>query len=143
MRILLIDNEDLVLKFWRICLEDGLPGVDISEYQSEKLGRPAADFDWSAYDLLLLDYDLGRGENGIDWLQAFSGQPGFPITVLITAVSDPDVVARALRCGADGYLNKTEMKIFHRIFYTNRKPTTYLNICQMLSHINYFVDTLF
>ena len=109
MRILLIDNEDLVLKFWRICLEDGLPGVDISEYQSEKLGRPAADFDWSAYDLLLLDYDLGRGENGIDWLQAFSGQPGFPITVLITAVSDPDVVARALRCGADGYLNKTEM----------------------------------
>ncbi|MFT5176934.1 MAG: DNA-binding NarL/FixJ family response regulator, partial [Gammaproteobacteria bacterium] len=109
MRILLIDNEDLVLEFWRTCLEDGLPGVEISEYQSEKLGRPAADFDWSVYDLLLLDYDLGRGENGIEWLQAFSSQSGFPITVLITAVTEPDVVARALRCGADGYLNKTEM----------------------------------
>jgi serine/threonine protein kinase len=42
-----------------------------------------------AYDLLLLAYNLGHDETGIDWLQAFAGCPGFPPTVLIIAVTAP------------------------------------------------------
>jgi DNA-binding NarL/FixJ family response regulator/tRNA A-37 threonylcarbamoyl transferase component Bud32 len=111
MRALIVDDDDLILEFLRICLEDSFPGVEVTEYQSAELGRPGADFDWSTYDLLLLDYNLGNGENGVDWLQSFGGGPGFPQTILITAINEPRVVAKAVKCGADGYLNKSEMTV--------------------------------
>lgn len=109
MKILLIDDADLILDFLRICLEDELPDTTIDAYPSERLGRPGPDFDWAAYDLLLLDQNLGGGETGDRWLQDYGSVDGFPTTILITAVDDPYVVARAIRSGAQGYLNKADL----------------------------------
>ena len=70
------------------------------------MGKPGPDFNWAAYDVLLLDYDLGNGQTGTDWLRESVHSPGFPRTILITGVGDSYVVADAIKLGAEGYLNK-------------------------------------
>jgi serine/threonine protein kinase/CheY-like chemotaxis protein len=109
MRILIVDDDDLIIEFIHICLADEFPDAEIVDYPSLQLGRPDADFDWGSYDLLLLDYNLGNGETGVDWLDRFGDQPRFPKTIFITAVDDPYIVANAVRCGADAYLNKVDL----------------------------------
>lgn len=83
--------------------------MDFTEYPSTRLGRPGWDFNWATYDVLLLDYDLGAGQTGLDWLQAVVDSPGFPATVLITGVADSYMVAKAIKMGVAGYLNKGDL----------------------------------
>ncbi len=106
MNILLIDDDDVILEYLQSCLEGSLPQVKATKYSTLREGRPGSDFDWAAYDLLVLDYNLGGGETGIDWLEAFGGKPGFPRTLLLTAEDSAQVVGHAVRVGAGGYLNK-------------------------------------
>lgn len=109
MRILAIDDCEIMLESMRVFLETEIPGVDFTDYPSMRLGRPGQDFDWAAYDVLLLDYDLGAGQTGLDWLQEFGGRPELPATVLITGVADSYVVAEAIKMGVAGYLNKDDL----------------------------------
>ena len=109
MRVLAIDDCEIALESMRVFLETEIPGMDFTEYPSVRLGRPARDFDWSAYDVLLLDYDLGSGQTGLDWLPEFVDHPDFPATVLITGVADSYVVAQAIKMGVAGYLNKDDL----------------------------------
>ncbi len=108
-RILIIDDDEIILEMLRIYLEDGIAGVEVSKYEAGSLGRPDAGFEWQRYDLLLLDYRLGRGESGIEWLDAYAHLPGFPQTLLLTASDDPLVVGAAVASGAGGYLNKSRL----------------------------------
>lgn len=64
-------------------------------------------FDWSLYDLLILDYQLGNG-SGLDWLKHYSKVPDFPPTILITGVGSEDVAVKALKLGAHDYVRKGE-----------------------------------
>jgi DNA-binding NarL/FixJ family response regulator len=109
MRVIAIDDCEIALESMRVFLETEIPGVDFTEYPSMRLGRPGQDFNWAAYDVLLLDYDLGPGQTGLDWLQEFVDHPGFPATVLITGVADSYVVAKAIKMGVAGYLNKGDL----------------------------------
>ncbi len=109
MKILLIDDDEIVCDFIRACLGARLPEVELVEYPIASLSKPAADFDWASFDLLLLDYDLGEGETGIDWLEEFGQLPGFPRTILVTGSNDPYVVGTAVASGASGYLNKVDL----------------------------------
>jgi serine/threonine protein kinase len=109
MRILLIDDDELIMEFLQDCLEEALPEAEVAQYPARRLGRPGGDFDWAAYDLLLLDHNLGGGETGTEWLEAFGGRPGFPRVLLLTAIENPKVVGNAVRLGADGYLNKANL----------------------------------
>ncbi len=109
-RILVIDDDDVIMSFIEVCLETELPGSTVTKYHSLRSGRPGPDFDWSSHDLLLLDYNLGDGETGVAWLEAFAGRPGFPPTLLITAEDSPRIVGNAVRRGASGYLNKSNLR---------------------------------
>jgi DNA-binding NarL/FixJ family response regulator/tRNA A-37 threonylcarbamoyl transferase component Bud32 len=109
MRVLAIDDCEITLESMRVFLETEIPGVEFTEYSSMRLGRPGRDFNWAAYDVLLLDYDLGAGQTGLDWLPYFVDHPGFPATVLITGVADSYVVANAIKRGVAGYLNKDDL----------------------------------
>ena len=109
MKILVIDDCEITLETIRVFLEQEIPGVDVTEYPSLRLGKPAPDFNWAAYDVLLLDYDLGNGQTGVNWLKEVVHKPGFPRTVLITGVGDSYVVANAIKLGAEGYLNKADL----------------------------------
>lgn len=109
MRILAIDDCEIALESMRVFLETEIPGVEVTEYPSVRLGRPGREFNWASYDVLLLDYDLGAGQTGLDWLQDVVEAPGFPATVLITGVADSYVVARAIKMGVAGYINKDDL----------------------------------
>ena len=109
MRILAIDDCEITLESMRVFLETEIPGMDFTEYPSMRLGQPPRDFDWAAFDVLLLDYELGAGQTGLDWLQGMVHHPAFPATVLITGVADSYVVANAIKMGVAGYLNKDDL----------------------------------
>ena len=109
MKILLIDDCEITLETMHVFLDQQIPGVEVTEYPSLRLGKPGPDFNWATYDVLLLDYDLGNGQTGVDWLREVVNLPGFPRTVLITGVGDSYVVANAIKLGAEGYLNKADL----------------------------------
>ena len=115
MKVLVIDDCEITLESVRVFLETEIPGVDVTEYWSSRLGKPGPDFDWTAYDVLLLDYDLGNGQTGVEWLRPVIDRPGFPPTVLITGVADSYVVASAIKMGIAGYLNKADMTPEHLV----------------------------
>ena len=96
MKILLIDDCEITLESMRVFLEQEIPGVEVTEYPSLIMGKPDPDFNWAAYDVLLLDYDLGNGQTGVDWLREIG-------------VGDSYVVADAIKLGAEGYLNKSDL----------------------------------
>ena len=42
------------------------PWVEIRLYDPVAEGKPEVGVDWTSYDLLVLDFDLGMGQNGLD-----------------------------------------------------------------------------
>lgn len=81
------------------------PSVYVTEFDPAK-GRPSESFPWSSYDLLILDYDLGNGENGLEWLRQYKRSFDFPATIMLTAKDDEELVIRAMRFGAQAFLRK-------------------------------------
>lgn len=108
MKVLIIDDSADFRALIRVLLSREIPGVEVEEYDPERQGRPAGDYDWSRFDVLLLDYNLGGGEDGLEWLKAFRGKPGFPPTVVLTAEGDEYVAVRAVKLGAAEYINKKD-----------------------------------
>lgn len=109
MRILIVDDSRDFVALLRLYLTRELPDAEITDYDFPSRGRPEPDFDWSPYDLLLLDYKLSDTEDGLAWLQAFAGQPNFPPTVILTAEGDEYVAARSIKLGAADYINKKDV----------------------------------
>ena len=109
MKILIVDDSKdfrtLASSFLTRELEDAEP----IEYEVEELGKPPDDFLWSDYDVLLLDYNLGGGENGFDWLKEFGHKTGFPPTIILTAEGDEYIAVKAIKLGAVDYINKVDV----------------------------------
>ncbi|MCB1738092.1 MAG: response regulator [Gammaproteobacteria bacterium] len=64
-------------------------------------------FDWSRFDMLILDYQLGN-QSGLDWLRQYRGVPDFPLTIFITGAGSEEVAVKALKLGAVDYVRKGE-----------------------------------
>lgn len=109
MKILIIDDSKEFRSLARMYLEKQLKGTEIVEYEIEDLGKPDDAFNWSDYDVLLLDYNLGGGENGFVWLKEFSTKPGFPPAIILTAEGDEYIAVKAIKLGAADYLNKVDI----------------------------------
>lgn len=109
MKVLIIDDSPDFRALVNVYLTKEFPDVDVDEYDLERRGRPGDDFDWSRFDVLLLDYNLGNGEDGLDWLKSFRGRPGFPPTVVLTAEGDEYIAVRAVKLGAAEYINKKDV----------------------------------
>jgi serine/threonine protein kinase len=109
MKILIIDDSKDFRALIRLYLSKELDKPEIEEYEAETLGRPDDDFDWSRYDVLMLDYNLGEGEDGLEWLKAFRKRPGFPPTIVLTAEGDEYVAVRSVKLGAADYINKKDI----------------------------------
>ncbi len=83
------------------------PEYELDMYDPNDGGRPGKSFNWSDYDLLILDYFLGEGQDsGVDWLTGFRKMPGFPPTILVTGEGTEKVAVEAMKAGADDYLPK-------------------------------------
>jgi len=109
MNILVIDDSPDFRALVRVYLTKELENPKITEYQVEKLGRPPDNFDWSKFDILLLDYKLGETEDGLEWLKEYGKHPGFPPTVVLTAEGDEYIAVKSVKLGAADYINKKDI----------------------------------
>ena len=109
MNILIIDDSVDFRALVRLYLTKELDNPKITEYQVDKLGRPPDNFDWSRFDILLLDYKLGEMEDGLAWLQEYGKKPGFTPTIVLTAEGDEYIAVKAVKLGAADYINKKDI----------------------------------
>ncbi|MBI2992659.1 MAG: protein kinase [Gammaproteobacteria bacterium] len=109
MKVLIIDDSADYRALLGVYLAKEFPRVEVIEYDPVERGRPGEDFDWSAFDILLLDYKLGETEDGLEWLKTYRRRPGFPPTVILTAEGDEYVAVRAVKLGAAEYINKKDV----------------------------------
>lgn len=109
LTVLIIDDSRDFRSLLRLFLNKQFDDVDIEEYDLENLGRPREDFPWDNYDVLLLDYNLGPDENGLEWLKDYRSSPGFPPTIILTAEGDEYTAVKAIKLGASDYLNKKDI----------------------------------
>lgn len=109
MKILIIDDSRDFRSLARLYLNRKMPDAEVVEYEVEKRGKPDPGFRWGDYDVLLLDYNLGGGENGFSWLMEFSRNPDFPPTIILTAEGDEYIAVKAIKMGAADYMNKIDI----------------------------------
>ena len=109
-RVLVIEDDRDFRNLLERFLGKAFPDANVELYDPLEKGRPDAGFKWSAYDVLVLDYQLGENENGLDWLREFKKKgKKFPATILLTAAGSEEVAVRALRFGAHDYLKKQNL----------------------------------
>lgn len=61
-----------------------------------------------SFDVAFIDYNLGV-ESGVRFLQELGGRDGETIPILITGLPDPRIYDVALKAGALGLINKTDL----------------------------------
>ncbi|MDX1528166.1 MAG: response regulator [Gammaproteobacteria bacterium] len=109
-RVLVIEDDPDFRNLLERFLNKAFPDANVELYDPVEKGRPDGGFKWSTYDVLILDYQLGEDENGLDWLREFKkNNKKFPATILLTAAGSEEVAVRALRFGAHDYLKKQKL----------------------------------
>jgi len=103
--ILIIDDSPDYRKLLTSFFKKVWASAEVKEYDPAR-GRPPESFRWGEYDLLILDYDLGIGENGLEWLRHYKTSIDFPPTIILTAQDDEELVVNAIRFGAQCFLRK-------------------------------------
>jgi CheY-like chemotaxis protein/tRNA A-37 threonylcarbamoyl transferase component Bud32 len=107
-RVLIIDDsEDFRLLASHYVLGEW-PGAEIEEWDPVARGKPAHDFAWGRYDVLLLDYKLST-EDGLAWLGEFRRDAKCPPVIFLTGAGNESLAARAIKEGAAEYLSKLEL----------------------------------
>ncbi|HEY7841562.1 MAG TPA: EAL domain-containing protein, partial [Gammaproteobacteria bacterium] len=84
--------------------------VEVQEYDPVARGVPGEDFDWSRYDVLILDYYLCISNvTGLDILQANRKNKFFPAAIMLTGAGSEEVAVRAVKAGVYDYLRKEKL----------------------------------
>lgn len=109
--ILIIDDDELFFTLIKAFCAKVVPQAQIELFSPPRNGRPGKDFNWAQYDLLFLDYNLGKGENGLDWWRAYSSTEGFPATIMLTAEGNEELAVVAMRTGVQDYMNKFKISM--------------------------------
>ncbi len=109
MKIIIVDDSKEFMTLTRRQLARAMPDIEVTEYDPEQQGQPHDDFDWSIYDILLLDYYLGSNETAFDWLTRYRSAVGFPPVIVMTAVGDEYVAAKAIKLGAAEFIRKADI----------------------------------
>ncbi|MDX1527808.1 MAG: EAL domain-containing protein [Gammaproteobacteria bacterium] len=109
-QVLIVDDSDdysnLLLRF----MNKAFPEAKVTTYNPVGKGAPGPDFDWSKFDVVIMEYRLGPEENGLEWLRRFKRDHSrFPATILLTDSGSEDVAVRSLRYGAHDYLRKQNL----------------------------------
>jgi EAL domain-containing protein (putative c-di-GMP-specific phosphodiesterase class I)/FixJ family two-component response regulator len=108
--VLVVDSSDDCCEFLIGFMNKAFPDAEVTTYNPVAKGVPDAEFDWSEFDVLIMEYHLGPEENGLDWLRRFKHDHlRFPATILLTASGNEDIAVRALRYGAHDYLRKQSL----------------------------------
>jgi CheY-like chemotaxis protein/tRNA A-37 threonylcarbamoyl transferase component Bud32 len=108
MRILLIDDDEDLRNLLSRYLRGQWPDAQIDAYDPLERDLPGAGFPLGSYDVLVLDYMLGRGD-GLEWLKSLKQRGDCPKILFLTGAGNEIIAVRAMKAGADDYQRKQEL----------------------------------
>ena len=108
MRILLIDDDEDLRNLVSRYIRSQWPDAQIDGYDPLEHDLPNAAFPLRSYDVIVLDYMLGRGD-GLEWLKALKRRDDCPKVLFLTGAGNEIIAVRAIKAGADDYQRKQEL----------------------------------
>ncbi len=108
MRVLIIDDDPDLRNLLTQYIRQQWPAGDIAEYDPLERDMPGKDFPLQSYDVIILDYMLGRGD-GLRWLEELRKRPKCPPIIFLTGAGSEIIAVRAMKLGAADYQRKQEL----------------------------------
>ena len=108
MRVLLIDDDEDLRSLLAHYIRQQWPEAEIEEFDPLERDMPDAAFPLGSYDVIILDYMLGRGD-GLDWLKQLKRRADCPKVLFLTGAGNEIIAVRAMKAGADDYHRKQEL----------------------------------
>jgi tRNA A-37 threonylcarbamoyl transferase component Bud32 len=100
--ILLIDGSSDYRKRLRTEILDAYPDMLVDEYDPGVRGVPGKDFDWSSYQMVLVDEQQ-------EWLQSLIGQTDMPNLILLSNEETLDKREQLMQKGVTRYLSRDDI----------------------------------
>lgn len=111
LKVLVIDDSRAVRKTMVDRIRTEFSGATVDEFDPCIQGFPGAEFGWSFYDIVFLDYNLGlAGEDGLSWLKKFQAFPDMPPIIMLTDEERISIIVKAIKIGAKDYLLKKDLQ---------------------------------
>ena len=108
MKVLIIDDDEDLRTLLQHFIKDQWPEAVVEQFDPLERDMPDASFPLGEYDVMILDYMLGRGD-GLQWLQAFKRRGDCPPVLFLTGAGNEIIAVRAMKAGADDYQRKQEL----------------------------------
>ena len=108
MKILIIDDDEDLRNILAHYLKQEWPELEVEQFDPLRREMPDASFALGAYDVVILDYMLGRGD-GLEWLRQFKTRADCPPVLFLTGAGNEVIAVRAMKMGADDYQRKQEL----------------------------------
>jgi len=108
VKILIIDDDEDLRNILAHYLKQEWPEIQVEQFDPLEREMPDAAFGLGEYDVMILDYMLGRGD-GLDWLQQFKLRADCPPILFLTGSGNEVIAVRAMKLGADDYQRKQEL----------------------------------
>jgi len=108
VRILIIDDDEDLRGLITHYLRQEWPQAEIEPLDPLDRDMPDASFPLGSYDVVILDYMLGRGD-GLQWLAQFKRRADCPKILFLTGAGNEIIAVRAMKAGADDYQRKQEL----------------------------------
>ena len=108
MRILIIDDDEDLRNLLAHYLTQEWPQAEVEAFDPLARDMPDEAFPLGSYDVLILDYMLGRGD-GLVWLAEFKRRADCPPVLFLTGAGNEIIAVRAMKAGANDYQRKQEL----------------------------------
>jgi CheY-like chemotaxis protein/tRNA A-37 threonylcarbamoyl transferase component Bud32 len=108
MRVLIIDDDGDLRGLLARYIRQRWKDAAVDEFDPLERDIPGEDFPLGSYDVVILDYMLGRGD-GLEWLQRLKQRADCPKVLFLTGAGNEIIAVRAMKAGADDYQRKQEM----------------------------------
>ena len=108
MRILLVDDDEDLRNLLSRYIRAQWPQAEIEAYDPLERDLPGPAFPLGTYDVVVLDYMLGRGD-GLEWLKSLKQRTDCPKILFLTGAGNEIIAVRAMKAGADDYQRKQEL----------------------------------
>jgi len=108
MRILIIDDDEDLRNLLAHYIRQEWPKAEVDQFDPLVSDMPDEKFPLGDYDLMILDYMLGRGD-GLEWLHEFKKRVDCPPVLFLTGAGNEIIAVRAMKAGASDYQRKQEL----------------------------------
>jgi len=108
VKVLIIDDDEDLRNILAHHLKQEWPDVQVEQFDPLERDMPDASFPLGSYDIIILDYMLGRGD-GLEWLAQFKTRADCPPVMFLTGAGNEVIAVRAMKTGADDYQRKQEL----------------------------------